>query len=313
VPNAPRLAADYISASAFTIDELRAGLRGKSAKVTPALAAGLLSMREYPERVADLCAVLHDPATPLQVRVLVATTVGRLRDPTGTAALRAAASGADPRLRAAIVKALGETMPAPSPTPAEPAPSGSGKAPAVGAAVPAVAIVVREAQPGDLVDLAARQLAEALPSLNLEPAATHAFECRDRRFLLFRVRSFSDGRELTKVKKERAIVAVVASRHEHLAPGFAPRFLIEAGPGRRKDELHVRMLHGRKRSLVGEGTGTIQGQTVRFQLRSAGLPGVAPLDVEGSWVRGKTVFRSVTSANLQPPAVAPAPRSRPRG
>jgi len=299
----PSLAADYVRASQFTLEELRSGLRGRSAKVAPALAAGLLAMREYPERLADLCGVLADPATPLQVRIAAAAAIGRLGDPAGTAALRAALSEPHPSLRAAVGKALGEGPPAAR------APSEPSAAPAA-TRTQSIPVTVRAAEPGDLVDLARRQLAEALPSVPLEPAATHAFECRGRKFLLFRVRGVAGSRALARVKQERTIVAVVAGRYEYLAPGFAPRFLVEVGPGRGKNELDIRLLHGRRRSVIGQGSGRIERDTVRFHLRSLPLPAVPLMDIDGSWVRGDIVLERVSSATLQPAAVAPRPRPR---
>jgi hypothetical protein len=305
-------AADFIQATAFSLEELRAALQPGHGKISPALAVSLLGVRDYPERLEDLSKALTTPEVPLQARIAAASALGRLRTPAAREMLQKQASTPHTALKRAIGKALGEELPAPvkRASPPSSAPAAAKAESPAGRAKPEPP-VVRAPEAEDLAELAAERLTENFPSVQAAGKAQLAIECDGQKMLVFRRQEAGEPITLSTLRQTRKVVAVCAMRFDYHRPNFIPRFLLEMGPGPSAGELEVRLVFARRRTVVAQANGKISGESVGFLLKSGPGPGYPAFELDGAWTNGNVVLNRITTFAEQAPKALP-PRRDPK-
>jgi hypothetical protein len=100
-------AGPVLDVDAVSLERVRAALAGRGDALPRAHAIALLVASDFPNAHRDLAAVLEDEAAPSELRALAALALARTRSPAAPEILLRSAGVRDPRVLAAVLRALG--------------------------------------------------------------------------------------------------------------------------------------------------------------------------------------------------------------
>lgn len=324
---------DVIGPERYSIDELRAAALKGEGELSRPLALALLGRVDYPEKVRDLRLLLMDDAEQPRLRSMAANVLGQMGTKPAVDALERALTIQDDVALRGVLHGLSL---AGGPESARAIQKLSRRRGLVGeavrgagnllrhrlgqsgqAAVPparTLRISTRSAEPilvktagRKRLDEAIRYVSAAVPSLRLTPVGAVTLECM--------------GRDLTFIfDEEMAALGVVRLSYAKAEAGVVVAPNIVEGVGwevkhhvltepRRDGTVAITVTSARGRPVY-TGIARVRGERAEFTLRTADAPGLAAIDVRGTFENGRLRFEEARS---EPRARRKAPAPRPLG
>lgn len=316
---------DRIDASAYSVDELREAVFGGRGRVARPLALALLSLKEYPTKVADLQKILVDEREQPRLRALAASGLGQIPSPASQRALERGLESNESVTLRAVAKALAEVggkkhVGALQALAKNPGPVGRDARQAVSVlterlklsppkgrsdleTMPVQAtgkptkIKVATPKPGEVANAL-----KAFPTRKLARRGAVSMSCQGRQLVfVFDDASLRQGAGMFKRGGEVGIVAE--------PPGvegieWSPRYRVVVEPGARGTfRVLVTTQNGRP---VLAGQGKQEGEGATFELAAADAPGALPVEIRGRFEGGKLAIDQARSALRRRPSGTPS-------
>lgn len=321
----PEHSGDMIEAAAYSVDELREAVFEGHGRVARPLALALLARKDYPNKVADLQALLTDEREVPRLRALAASALGEIPTAASVRALeRGLQTGENLTLRG-VAKALAnvgsrkhverlEAMarnPGPVGRDAERAlsvlserlkvgtPSGRGEIRTVPVQATGKPTRIRVETPaaGDVANAV-----KALPSRKLAKRGAVSMKCQGRHLVfVFDEASLRQG---IGMFKKGGDVGIVAEPPGVEGVKWWARYRVAVEP-QHGDAFRVVVTTTDGRPVLA-GRGKAEGGEATFELAAADVPGALPVEIRGRFDGKKVTFDQARSAVRRRPARNPA-------
>jgi hypothetical protein len=339
---------DFISANAFSVEELRDALFRESKRLTPEVALALLARKDYPGKVDDLRRVLVGTQQSRRLRSLAAVELGRTRTDAAIDVLVEVATTAaadDPDLVRGVVEGLSlagglraldsldklRTRADVGTVALSLARTLRYRLGAAGdefampeasrllEADPQRALPMRiTTAPAESVRKALVDLPPFLTDIDLVEEGASEIICADQTLLFLRHRNVvpTSGKATSSaaraaLPRRKMMVGVVAQVDGVETDVWMPQFQVLAQPSGDKDELHLFVVTMRG-TLAMAGTASLAGRTAQFKLTAVDQPGVTPLSMQGAFTENglevERAFSGPTALNKLRPTPLPRPR-----
>jgi hypothetical protein len=317
---------DMIEASAYSVDELRESVFEGRGRVARPLALALLSLKDYPTKVADLQKILVDEREQPRLRALAASGLGQIPTPASQRALEKGLQSKESVTLRAVAKALAEVggkkhadalkKLAKSPDPVGrdaqqalnvltqrlklPPPKGRRtelETMPVQATGKPTKIRVGTPKPGEVANAL-----KAFPTRKLARRGAVSLTCQGRQMVfVFDDASLRAGADMFKRGGEVGIVAE--------PPGvegieWYPRYRVAVEPEAKGRFRVVVTTHDGRPVLVGRGAQ--DGKTATFELNAADGPGALPVEIRGRFEGGKVTIDQARSGVRRRPSGTPS-------
>jgi len=314
---------DLVHAGDYTVEELREAAFGAGGRVSRPLAVGLLSRKEYPEKVRDFGKLLADEREVPRLRMVAAQALAEV----GTApAVRALERGLEAKngvalrgVAEALARVGAQRHVAPLQALAKhPGPVGKAAARSVDVLLARVGAPRRVAPPAapplrperaqvapiEVVAVPAREAAAAAAAVRgrkLARAGATAFHCRGRQ-LMFLFGEDALKRGVAAVGK-RGEIGVLTEARTVESEGWEQRYRVLVDPATRGAfNVLVTTEDGRP---VLRGTGRLSGKAATYELTAVDSPGAIRLEVRGSFDGRRLKIEQARSGTRARPAKPP--------
>jgi hypothetical protein len=305
---------DMIEAGAYSVDELREAVFEGRGRLARPLALGLLTRKDYPEKVADLRKILSDGKEQPRLRAVAASGLGEVATPASVRALERGLQSQEPVTMRASAKALANVgsskhvevlqglaqNPGPVGQDAQRAlkvlsdrlkvggsERGDVRTVPVQATGKPTPIRIETPSAGDVANAI-----KTLPSRKLARRSAVSMKCQGRQLVfVFDEAALNRGVDMLKRDGE---IGIVAEPPGIESSKWSARYRIaiepqDAGAFR----IHVTTQDGRTMFF---GRGVTEGRVATFELAAAEVPGAQPIEIRGRFDGTKVAFDVACSA-----------------
>jgi hypothetical protein len=313
---------DVIDAEAYSVDELREAVFEGTARLARPLALGLLTRKNYPDKLADLERILTSEGEVPRLRAMAASALGEMQDPAAVRVLERGLAAENRVTLRGVAKALAqvgtrEHIKSLENLASRPGPLGQDAQRALsvltqrlrgGTSGGPPSLRTSETVPIRIEKATEKDVAEALksnPSGRLTRESALSLDCQGRQFLfLFDEDALGRGIELAKSRGEVGMVA----EPRQVGIGWESRYRVSIEP-EAQGSFRVIVATAAGRAVLA-GTGQVKGQEATFHLAAADIPGALPVDIRGRFDGLRLALERADSAVRRRPTKVP---SRARG
>lgn len=323
-------AGDMIDADGYSVEELREMVFEGQGRLDRTLALGLLSRKEYPDKVSDLRKVLANPAEQPRLRAAAASSLGQINTPAAVRALEGGLESGESLTIRAAARALANVGTRKHAEKLEELARDSGplgrdaeralsvlrrrlktNSPEFGPIDTLSVEKRREATPIRTRAASASDAAKAIksaPGRKLVRRGSISLDCQGRRLVfVFDEAAHGQGLEVGSRAEE---VGIVAEPPGIEGVAWAARYSVSVEPDEEGGfRIFATTLDGRP---VLAGRGRREEGRATFELGAVDVPGALPVDIRGSFDGEKVTFDQARSGARRRSSRTPvAERRRP--
>jgi hypothetical protein len=327
---------DMLSADQFDLQTLRQVIRSESDQLSKPLALALLGKKDYPEKLADFQHVLTNEQESPRSRHIAAIELGRIGTREAIGALRQGLAIRDSFVQRGIVSALqsaGET---------EAVDEMRQLAEAEGEAIPArwaeTLLAFRLGDPNvrisfperqrflvidplqaqaisfepvrsDVATAAARDVADQSLGVPFSTAMAARTEIAGRSIMFLPSDEVAEPAGVERLLLRSSIVGVVGARYDLESETWSVAYYVLTQPVDDDDAVQV-MLTTSTGEVAFAGEARVSGERTDFVLQAVEQPGAVPIEIRGSYERGRLRFEQALTELTRTGLPAPAPRTR---